>query len=279
MDKNTDVDVVVAGGGSNCVSLGAALFTLAKRVDVRRVAGTSAGGLAALALAFDVPEARFSSQLEGSLSPQQGMPLGRLIDGDLVNFMRTMGWARGDALRAAAGLLVGEKTRLGDAKIPVAVVVGDMCTGRPRTLSSWETPDVLAADAAVATAAIPFVFSPQTVRGLGDDRRLFCDGGTARNFALDIFDDDPRPTIGIRPRQSAEPVERPAVDVLSKILAFGRLLMFASDHAWQSSKSHAVIEVPAEDGMDFTLDRPTHLRRWAAGVAAAHNADLPGGAS
>lgn len=278
MRSGSDLDVVIAGGGSNVVSLGAALYTLAKRRPVARVCGTSAGGLAALALAFDVDEARFASQIEGSLSPKEGHPLGRLIDGDVVNFMRTLGWARGEALRNAAALLVGVGAKLGDAKIPVAVVVGDMFTGRPRVLSSWGTPDVLACDAAVATAAIPFVFSPQTIRGLGDDRRLFCDGGTACNFALHLFDDSDRPTVGIRPRQPDEASGRPALTVVDKILAFGRLLMFASDNAWRSTKEHLVIDVPGEDGLDFTLDRVTHLRRWAAGVAAAHNADLPGGA-
>jgi predicted acylesterase/phospholipase RssA len=263
-----DVDVVVAGGGSNCVSLGAALFELARTRTVARVAGTSAGGLVALALAFGVDPSRFRNQLEGSLHGN------RLLDGGVVTLLRRFGWCRGDELRLAARILVGEGTRLGDAKIPVAVVVSDLYERRPRVLSSWGTPDVLAEDAAVATAAIPGVFAPQQVRGLGVGNRLHADGGIAINFAYDLFDDNPRPTIGLRP--STKPLGPvPVRDVRSVALALGALFMWSSDNAHRSHKSNAVVvDVPAEDGLDFDLEAADVTRRWAAGVLAVRSAVL-----
>lgn len=268
----TAVDVVVAGGGSNCVSLGAALYELGQRRPIARVAGTSAGGLAALALAFGVDPVRFRNQLEGSLSGN------RLLDGSIFNFARRFGWCRGEAMREVARILVGKGRRLGEAKIPVAVVVCDLYERRPRVLSSWGTPDVLAEDAAVGTSAIPVVFEAQTIRGLGVGNRLHVDGGTARNAAFDLFDDNPRPTIGIRPqpgRVEALPVR--GIGAFAK--AIGSLLLWSADNAHMSAQPNGVVvDVPAEDGLDFDLSPADVKRRWAAGVDAVRAANLPGGA-
>lgn len=258
-----DIDVVVAGGGSNVCGLAGALYTANARRRIARVAGTSAGGLAALALAFGVEEVRFRSQLEGSLDGD------RLLDGSAFGIMRRFGWCKGEALRRAAGILVGEFTRLGDAKIPVAVVVADLYERRPRVLSSWGTPDVFAVDAAVATAAIPFVFQAQRIRGIGNDH-LYVDGGTVKNAAFDLFDDAPtRPTVGIRPR-AGRVFPRPVGTIGTYVKAMGSLLLWSADNAHGSSKaSSVVVDVDAEDGLDFSLSPEDVRRRWAAGVTAA----------
>ena len=265
------IDVVVAGGGSNVVSLGAALFEVARRRTVARVAGTSAGGLAALGLAFGVDETRFKAQLEGSLNGN------RLLDGDIVNMMRRFGWCRGDALRKVARTLVGEGKRLGDASVPVAVVVCDLYERRPRVLSSWGTPNVLVEDAAVATSAIPGVFAAQEIRGLDVGNRLHVDGGVAVNFAYDLFDDDARPTVGLRPALGPV-VAEPVRGMRAYVLALGGLFMWASQNAHQSRKaSGVVVDVPAENGLDFNLAPADVRRRWTAGLDAARSANLPGG--
>jgi predicted acylesterase/phospholipase RssA len=267
-----EVDVVVAGGGSNVCGLAGALYTIAARRRVARVAGTSAGGLAALALAFGVPELRFRSQLEGSLDGN------RLLDGSAFGFARRYGWCKGEALRTAAGILVGEHTRLGDSKMPVAVVVADLYERRPRILSSWGTPDVFAVDAAVATAAIPIVFQAQKIRGIGNDN-LYVDGGTVKNAAFDLFDDLPsRPTVGVRPRPGRT-FARPIASLGEYAKAMGGLLLWSADNAHGSTKSASlVVDVDAEDGLDFDLSPEDVRRRWAAGIAAA-GAALPIGAA
>jgi len=265
------VDLVLQGGGSNCVGLAAAALELRQRVRFARVAGTSAGGLVALALAFGVDPLRLRATLEHYLQSN------RLIDGDLASFLMRFGWSRGDVLRRAARDLIGEGACLGDAAIPVAVVVGDLYTRAPRVLSSWATPSALVADCAVATSAIPGVFAAQTIRGIDAPTRLHVDGGVSMNFALDLFDDVPtRPTIGLRPADAADDKPRPVKDLLAYLMALAGLRQWASDNAYRSGKAHQVIDIPGGDGLDFSVPVGEIQRRWEAGIKAARDANLGG---
>lgn len=264
------VDLVLQGGGSNCIGLAAAALELRERAPIVRVAGTSAGGLVALALAFSVDPVRLRATLEHHLQDN------RLIDGDLACFLTRFGWCRGDALRRAARGLIGEGARLGDARTPVAVVVGDLYAREPRILSSWATPNVLVEDAAVATSAIPGVFAAQEIRGLGVGNRLHVDGGVAMNFALDIFDDEPaRPTVGLRPLPTDVGL-RPVRDIPSFVLALAGLRQWASDNAYRPGKAHRVIDIPGGDGLDFSLSVGEIQSRWEAGRKAAQAAIIGG---
>ena len=121
-------------------------------------------------------------------------------------------------------------------------------------LTSWGTPNALVADVAVATAAIPGVFAPQQIRGLDVGNRLHCDGGIAMNFALGLFDDDPRPTIGLRPVDGKAKQIEPVRDLRTLLFALASLRQWAADHSHASSKAaHTVIDVVGEDGLDFSL--------------------------
>lgn len=259
-------DLVLQGGGSNICGMAGAAYELGRRHQWARVCGTSAGGLLALALAFRVPEDRLRAFLEHYLQSN------RLLDGDIGTFIFRWGWCRGDVLRKAARYLIGEGATLGDAPIPVAVVVGDLYQRQPRVLSSWETPDVDVADAAVATSAIPGVFAPQTIRGLGrgTETRLHCDGGVALNFALGLFDDDPRPTIGIRPRDARAERAQVVRDLPNLLMALASMRQWAADNSHRSSKrDHVVVDVDASDGLDFSLSADDIGARWQLGVQAA----------
>lgn len=264
------VDLVLQGGGSNVVGLASAAYELRQRARVARVAGTSAGGLAALSLAFGVDPVRLRGTLEQKLQGNQ------LLDGDIASFLTRFGWCRGDALRRTARQLIGEGARLGDAPMPVAVVVGDLYARAPRVLSSWATPNVLVEDAAVATAAIPGVFAAQEIRGLDVGNRLHVDGGVTMNFALNLFDDVPdRPTVGLRPDDKHDRELRPVRDIKAYVWAIAGLRQWASDNAYRSGKSRVVvIDVPGGDGLDFSLSVGEIARRWDAGVKAAHSANL-----
>ena len=263
------VDLVIQGGGSNCVGLAAAAYELRRKRFVWRVAGTSAGGLVALALAFGVDAARLRAVLEHSLADN------RLLDGDLGCFLSRYGWCRGDALRMTARNLVGEGARLGDARTPVAVVVGDLYARAPRVLSSWATPNVLVEDAATATAAIPGVFAAQEIRGLGVGNRLHVDGGVSMNFAMDLFDDQPHvPTVGIRPAPQRLGL-RPVRDLKAYLWALAGLRQWASDNAYRSGKAQAsIVDVPGGDGLDFSLASVDIQHRWDAGIEAMRRAQL-----
>jgi len=268
----TDADVVLQGGGSNVIGLVSAAYELRRKVRIARVAGTSAGGLAAVALAFGVDPVVLRSTLERVLQGNQ------LLDGDLAAFLTRFGWCRGDALRRTVRQLVGEGTRMGDALTPVAVVVGDLYMRAPRVLSSWATPNVLVEDAAVATAAIPGVFAAQEVRGLGVGNRLHVDGGVTMNFALDLFDDEPeRMTIGLRPDDADDGQLRPVRDLKAYVWAIAALRQWSANNAYGSKKSRVVVvDVPGGDGLDFSLSVGEIARRWNAGVKAATAASIGG---
>lgn len=265
----TGVDLVLQGGGSNAVGLAAAALELRRRRVVRRAAGTSAGGLVALALAFDIDAARLQAALAQALADN------RLLDGDLGCFLSRYGWCRGDALRAVARNLIGEGARLGDAHLPVAVVVGDLYARAPRVLSSWATPNVLVEDAATATAAIPGVFAAQEIRGLGVGNRLHVDGGVSMNFAMDLFDDQPDvPTVGIRPAPQRLGL-RPVRDLKAYLWAIAGLRQWAADNAYRSGKARAlIVDVPGGDGLDFSLTASDIQQRWDAGIDAMRRAQL-----
>lgn len=262
------VDLVIQGGGSNVASLAAAAYEVQRRARIERVCGTSAGGLVALALAFRVDDQRLLAFLEHFLQDN------RLLDGDLGTLLTRWGWCRGEVLSRAVRNFIGEGARLGDAAIPTAIIVGDMFTREPRILSSWATPDVWVEDAAAATCAIPFIFAPQVIRGLGPgtETRLHCDGGVAANFAIGLFDDNPRPTIGLRPvtpQQKRHPV-RTLPDV---IWAIAGLRQWAADNSIPTNKAeHVVVDIPAEDGLDFSLLPADTQRRWATGIKAGRAA-------
>lgn len=261
--------MVLQGGGSNAVGLAAAAYELRRRHPIQRIAGTSAGGLVALALAFDVDVARLQAILAHALADN------RLLDGDIGCFLSRYGWCRGDALRQTARSLVGEGARMGDARTPVAVVVGDLYARAPRVLSSWSTPNVLVEDAAAATAAIPGVFAAQEIRGLGVGNRLHVDGGVSMNFAVDLFDDQPDvPTIGIRPEPLKQGL-RPVRDLKAYLWALAGLRQWAADNAYRSSKQRVtVVDVPAGDGLDFSLSAADIQQRWDAGIDAMRRAQL-----
>lgn len=263
------VDLVIQGGGSNVVGLASAAYELQRSRSIQRAAGTSAGALAALAIAYRVDEGRLRSVLEHALANN------RLLDGDIGCFLSRYGWCRGDVLRATARNLVGEGARLGDAPIPVAVVVGDLYTRAPRVLSSWATPDVLVEDAATATAAIPGVFAAQTIRGLGVGFRLHVDGGVSMNFALDLFDDQPNvPTIGIRPAPERRRLE-PVKDLRAYLWAIAGLRQWAADNAYRSGKQLVrIVDVQGGDGLDFSLSAADIQQRWDAGIEAMRRAQL-----
>lgn len=260
----TDLDVVLSGGASNCVGLTAAAFALQKKNRIARIAGTSAGSLGALSIAFGL-SADDAKRLFLTWLQQD-----RLLDGSPLNVPSRFGYCAGESLRKALSSTLGKDAKLGDAFMPVFVVVTDMYESKPVVLSSWDHPNVSAVDAGVASSAMLPVFGAQTIRGLDRGNRLYFDGGFSRNFAMDVFDDVPsRPTVGVRVKnkQSVEPVR--AWEFLKAAKAVGRAMLYSSDNAYMSAKPNAtVIDVDGGDGLDFSLESAEIERRWACGWAA-----------
>jgi predicted acylesterase/phospholipase RssA len=270
--SSSDVSLAVTGGGTNVIALAAALYAIVRRLSqerrqVRALVGSSAGGLSVLGAAFGVDEERLQAQLEGACSRN------RLIDGGPHNLVMFGAWASMVEFRRNASLVLGGDARLGDARTPVACMVSDQWTGRPRIVSSWEHPGASAVDLACATAAIPYVFERQKIRGLDDHH--YVDGGVAKNLASDELDRFGCPVVSLRLQSPARLPAEPR-GPLGRLLANAELLMHASNNAWESDHADSIIvDVPGENGLDFDLLREDCVRRRRAGQLAGEGCRLP----
>lgn len=264
--KKPEIDLVLSGGATNFIQMLAAAFGIQERYAIARAGGSSAGMLASTFLAF-------GGTADDALDLCLRMVVGdRLLDKNAINIPMRFGLCGGDALRAAVRSFVGDKT-MGEAKVPLFGMVGDIYFGEPLCVSSWEHPNALVQDVCVASAAVPVLFAMQEIRFAGGKmaswgNRKFVDGGLAMNFAMNRFDDSARPTIGLRVKQSREANPVRAWDMLAWAKGIGRLFMHSSDNAYISQKNFSsVVDVPAADGFDFSLTEDEIRRRWALGLA------------
>lgn len=271
-----NIDLVLSGGASNGVGIVACAYAILSRLPPkarglpRRVAGTSVGSLGAILIARGVPvevaKALFRKYLRNDA----------LLDGNPLNLVTKMGWCSGDRIWNAIHEVVGDAT-FGQTLIPLHVYVGDVYFGRPQLLSSGMTPHVRLDDGGTASSSVPFMFGFREIRGPNFGNRRFTDGGTAKNFAMDAFDDDDKcPTVGVRVRSSTDAIPVRGFDLTAAIKGLARLLLWSSDNAHMSTKNWTrVVDFVGGDGLDFSLTDAEFDRRWAEGWAAGLAMELP----
>jgi predicted acylesterase/phospholipase RssA len=256
--------LVVAGGAGHMGSLYAAAVTVGRHRRIRRIGGTSAGGLVSLLVAFGVPERVGASLIQRALSKNQILD----VDPRVWPTPALCGW---NYIPRVVRETLGAGLRLGDAKIPVFVVVSDVYAGEPVILSSWGTPEVLVDEAARATSALWPIADMVPIPSRGTGNRPHIDGGFAINYAMDAFDDDPSvETIGIRMRSPHGQIVA-ARTARERFLAVARLLMWSQENAHLSGKNCSrTIEVDSPyDGLDFDQSPEEFKNRLLLGVKAA----------
>jgi NTE family protein len=233
-----DVNLVLEGGGVKGIGLIGALSELdGAGFRIRRVAGTSAGAIAAALVAANLaagkPLAGVKDQIssidykkftEESMLRRSAGPLG-----DLQALMTKMGLYSGDYLVEWLGGILDDlgvttfsqlrRDDLGDA-FPYSLVVhtADITAGKlvrlPRDYPAYgmESDRQRIVDAVRASMAIPFFFEPVTIEMAADgqtDNRThtatWVDGGLLSNFPMEVFNDlhsgvvvDSWPTVGIK---------------------------------------------------------------------------------
>jgi patatin-like phospholipase/acyl hydrolase len=157
---------------------------IASRFDL--LAGTSVGGIIALALANEVPAADIKTAFEVNgtrIFSNRRAPrgtIGKLWDVAARSFF----WPKYDVthLRRTIVDVMGEETRLGDLKHPVLVPVVNLTKGGPQVFKTDYHPDfkrdlyLKVIDVALATAAAPTYFP---IAQIGDG--LYADGGLFAN--------------------------------------------------------------------------------------------------
>lgn len=148
---------------------------LGTRFDL--IAGTSTGGIIALALAVGIPASDVAALYEEQL-PRIFAPAMRR--GPWAGYIRPR--YRADALRSALQAFFGDRL-LGDARTDVCVTAVSLVNSQPRLFrSSYAGQDLLyrderMVDVALATSAAPAVFAAHSTRHLSD----LVDGGLCAN--------------------------------------------------------------------------------------------------
>ncbi len=184
MSERTFKILAVDGGGIRGIYPAKYLAELEKEVEeplcryFDLIAGTSTGGIIAIALGLEIPAARILElyKSKGAEIFSQLFCLGMLLRPKYRN----------DALLAALKEILGEKL-LGDSKVPLCIPAVDLSTGQPkvyktghdpRLTEDWQLP---AWKVAAATAAAPLYFPAFSVH----EHDAKVDGGLwANNPAL-----------------------------------------------------------------------------------------------
>lgn len=254
--SKTKIDLVMSGSGTLLVCHIGAYARLRQAYDVERVAGTSGGGIVAAGVAFGWEPSEMMDLTRRFLNPKM---LER-------NWIPWNGWSLNRNRRPRKLIRQELPYKMGDAKIPFGVFVLDVEMKETVFLNSWDHPDVPLEYALMSTACIPFFFKAMRIPGV---EGLFVDGGATANFAMNVWDDNPRPTIGVRfegkPRRRAV---RNTVDFTRQLVGS---LVDNANHTNNSTKSDTrIVEIKSRgDSMAFDIDEDELKLRFSEGYQAA----------
>lgn len=247
-EKQSDgesVDLVMEGGGVKGIGLVGALAVLEERgFEVQRVAGTSAGAIAAalVAAGYTAAELRqvlleldfnsFKDETWEDRIPLVGEVVSAVFEKGMYKGERFLEWMQGllaaKGVRTFADLPAGEPSGDDGDAHRLQVIATDITDHEllrlPRDAARFGVePDELAvAEAVRMSMSIPIFFEPWRWRSQTDGREhLIVDGGVLSNFPVWIFDSagEPRwPTFGLmlvepEPRAAPGANQPPAPDV------------------------------------------------------------------
>lgn len=241
----------------------------APRAKVKATAGISAGAGVATAVSFGVLD-RLPSLLRDWMQDQ------RVLDFVPDGKVGLCAWRQ---IPRLVDELLGHGRRMGEAKIPLAILVADAdCAARGEdcvvVLSSWMTPDVLVSEAVAAAMALyplaPMVRIPSRGTALTPDIRLHFDCGFAKNVPDDVFDDRPEPTIAMTLKHREAPTGKPMrvidSDPLSQIQAISGAVSQALNrrNTRRTDGLHVVLEAVGSS-LDFDLSPEETTQRIVNG--------------
>lgn len=202
-------NLVFQGGGVKGAAYAGALAVLDAKgqlAPIERVAGTSAGAIAALMVALGYTPAEFRDVV---LQVDLGEFRDGSFPGDVERLVDDYGWYKGDVAQCVLECLVARKTgsktttfaqlhekkEAGSARFrDLLLFATDVNTGRSVEFSHRSHPRIPLADAARISMSIPFIFAAREL-----DDNILVDGGVLRNYPIEVFDGHaPNPaTIGL----------------------------------------------------------------------------------
>lgn len=271
--------LVLPGAGTRLGAVAGAVEVLSEHVFFEAFAGTSGGGLVALALASGMTPKEVSALCTSVLVRTDLLDTGiPLIDNGPCLF-------RGRKIDAILQGVFGAKL-MGNLKFPARVGVASLWTKRVCLVDTVWHADVPVWRAARATMSIEGVFDPIRLRE--DNARTYADGGAGLNVPAGAWDDRTARTIVVRFKEQ-QPVHN-LTDLLTAanggsdsatveavrsgpdlIAASFEVMMGAASAAFPSTKKDT-LEVVIEstgDGLKFGLSKDECERRRQHGITSA----------
>lgn len=271
--------LVLPGAGTRLGAVAGAVEVLWNHFHFLVFAGTSGGGLVALALASGMSPHDVSDLCTRVLMRTDLLDLGvPLLDGGPAIY-------RGHKIRELLKEVFGEMA-MGQLRYPARIGCSSIWTEKVGLVDSVRHKDVLVRDAAYATMAIEMALDPARIRH--DNARTYGDGGAGLNVPAGAWDDEAAQTIVIRFKEQ-QPVHTIAsllramdgdadADVVHSVrtapelaaASFG-ICMGAASAAFPSKKADTVEVVITSDadGLKFGISREECLRRRLHGVTSA----------
>lgn len=269
------IDCVFSGGGVKAFAYIGALQSLqAKNIQIKRVAGTSAGAIVAALLAADYEVEEIDTILKE-------MPFDQLLDPPvfskqlpIVKWMSLyfkMGLYKGDKLEQWLTNLLNERGIYTFADIEpgyLKVIISDISLGKlvviPDDMERIYdiNPDYFSVATAIRmSASFPYFFIPKKLRSKPHGSSYIVDGGILSNFPLWVFrkeQRDHRPVLGITLSDSSENAQpmkmKNAIDMLRGLFL---AMMRAHDARYVSKQMQDdVIFIPVKEvsTMDFSMN-------------------------
>ncbi|HEY9226739.1 MAG TPA: patatin-like phospholipase family protein [Gemmatimonadaceae bacterium] len=218
------IQLAVQGGGAKLYGLLAALEAVQQlekdgKVEVTRIAGTSAGAIAAALFAADVNLAELRQRIIDNRSklakmfrrPGTASGLWTLASGRPIADLAPV--------RELLDRLLGRKKEFGDLRVPLIVLATDLTNGKPHI---HDRADDKIVSSILNSCAIPFYFRGPGKKNGGD---LLVDGGICENFPVDVlrpFEERDGPVLGI----TFDPLS--TKETPSNVASFARALLDAA---------------------------------------------------
>jgi len=255
--------VSLPGGASHVATLAGAARALDRECDVLGWSGVSAGALVAIAKAFGVDDDKIRDVLLHWLQKD------RILDASPVALVDGLiGVCHWERIPLIVDDLIGEGARMGDAVVPLVVVVTDLDTRSPVYFSKRHTPNALVREVARATSALVPLGCPVEIPSYVRVRtgELHIDGGFTDNTADAVWDRVPERRIAVRLKHRAPPSPVRRGDIIGQAIAVVGSLTYAEGLMRSRRTDGMVCDVEAiGDGMDFSLTETQILTRYATG--------------
>jgi len=233
--KDTIRNLVLSGGGTWGIAYCGALQEMQNRgklKDLKRVAGTSVGAIAATALAVGYPTEELTKLIE-KLNVEAFNDQGFPVVGGLVRMSTGFGWFKGIKFEKWVDQLIKNKT--GNGSLTFAqlhemtkthpyldlYITGTDLTQQKMVIFSFETyPDMKIKDAVRISMCVPFYFSAVLMDKYGNlvkkrtsenQADVMIDGGVINNYPIEIFDHEKY--IGINSGSNAQEFNKGTVGI------------------------------------------------------------------